>query len=131
MDRLDGDLVLVGEITTGELTPTGQVIMGEIDGQLAYIVTKSYNFLTDKPSINGVELIGDKTFSELGIGQTYIYQQEVVSDRWVITHNLKKFPSVTVVDSAGTSVVGDVQYLNEDTLIVSFNAAFSGTAYLN
>ena len=131
MDRLDGDLVLVGEITTGELTPTGQVIMGEIDGQLAYIVTKSYNFLTDKPSINGVELIGDKTSADLGIDQTFIFEQERASDTWTIQHNLNKYPSVTVVDSAGSTVVGDVQYLNENFIIITFNGAFSGTVYLN
>ena len=90
-----------------------------------------YEKLRNRPSINGVELIGDKTSAELGIDRTYIYEHPAVSDTWTITHNLDKYPSVTVVDSAGTVVIGDVQYTDENTLVVTFAAAFSGTAYLN
>lgn len=62
---------------------------------------------------------------------TYIYHQDVASDTWTITHNLGAFPSVTVVDSGETVVVGSVQYINENSLVVTFSGAFSGTAYLN
>ena len=62
---------------------------------------------------------------------TYEYDQSGVSDDWTITHNLGKYPSVTVVDSAGTEVVGDVTYISENVINIKFNSAFSGTAYLN
>jgi len=40
---------------------------------------------------------------------TYIYSQISVSATWNIVHNLEKYPSATVVDSAETVVVGQFQ----------------------
>ena len=93
--------------------------------------TTSYATLTHKPRINGVELTENKTSADLGIDQTYKHVQSVASDAWEITHNLGKYPSVTVVDSAGSVVVGEVRYLNDDSLVVTFSGAFRGVAYLN
>jgi len=50
---------------------------------------------------------------------------------WEIIHNLEKYPSVTVIDSANTIVEGEVTYIDLNTLNVNFSAGFSGTAYLN
>lgn len=91
----------------------------------------NYEDLHNKPSINGVELVGAITSRDLGIDQTFVYEQNTLSDEWTIDHNLGRFPSVSVIDSAGTVVVGDVRYLNENTIVCSFNAPFIGTAYLN
>lgn len=63
--------------------------------------------------------------------ETYIHVQNQASTRWEIHHNLKKYPSVTVVDSAGTVVIGGVQYIDENYIICTFSHPFSGTAYLN
>lgn len=62
---------------------------------------------------------------------TYTHIQAQASDTWTIEHNLHKMPSVTVVDSAGHVVVGELQYISQDKLIVSFSGIFSGKAYLN
>jgi hypothetical protein len=62
---------------------------------------------------------------------TYVFTQIVPNTTWSITHNLNKFPSVTIVDSAGTVVIGDVTHINNDQLTVTFNSAFAGKAYLN
>jgi hypothetical protein len=62
---------------------------------------------------------------------TYIHYQNSSSSVWVITHYLGRFPSVTVVDSAGSEVVGDVTYDSDNQVTVRFMAAFSGKAYLN
>ena len=63
--------------------------------------------------------------------ETYTYNQTTASNIWVIEHELDRHPSVTVVDSAGTQIVGDVQYISNNLIILTFAAAFSGTAYLN
>lgn len=69
---------------------------------------------------------------ELSSGRnTFTFAQNEALAEWTIAHNLGKYPSVTIVDSAGTKVVGDVEYIDENTLKVSFSAAFSGKAYLN
>lgn len=62
---------------------------------------------------------------------TYIHNQLLATDVWVIEHNLGRFPSVTVVDSTRREFEGEVKYDNERRLRITFSAAFSGQAYLN
>ena len=62
---------------------------------------------------------------------TYIHEQGIAADQWHITHNLKKYPSVTLVDTAGTQFIGKVQYIDENSCIVYMNGATKGKAYLN
>lgn len=59
------------------------------------------------------------------------YDQSTPATTWEITHNLKKRPSVTVTDSAGSVVEGSVEYIDENNLKITFSAAFSGYAELN
>lgn len=63
--------------------------------------------------------------------KNYVHRQDVASDEWEISHNLDKYPSVSVVDSAGNIVCGDVRYINTQKIIIYFQSAFSGRAYLN
>lgn len=60
----------------------------------------------------------------------YVHTQNIASTEWIITHSLGGRPSVTVVDSAGTVVIGEVQYDSNTQVTISFTAAFSGYAYL-
>ena len=75
-------------------------------------------------------LRGDCAIQVIGRG-TYIHRQQTAAAVWTINHNLRCYPSVTVVDSADSKVTGDVDYIDENTLTVSFVAPFSGSAYLN
>ena len=61
----------------------------------------------------------------------YTHEQRTAAAVWEIVHNLGKYPSVTVVDSGGSVVVGEVQYIDTRSLIITFSAAFAGSAYLN
>ena len=61
----------------------------------------------------------------------YMHTQGVSSDTWVIAHNLGFHPNVTVQDSAGNIVEGEIAYTNTNSLTVSFASAFSGKAYLS
>lgn len=49
---------------------------------------------------------------------------------WEITHNLGRYPNVTVLDSAGSQFFGAVTYVDINKLTISFAYAISGTAYL-
>ena len=67
---------------------------------------------------------------------TYTHNQSSTSDTWVINHNLNRFPSVTVIDSANTIVQGTVVYNSNKQLTITFFSggsalAFQGKAYLN
>jgi len=48
-----------------------------------------------------------------------------------VTHNLGKFPSVTIVDDNNEVVVGQVDYINTNVLQVTFSTPFKGCAFLN
>lgn len=63
--------------------------------------------------------------------KTFIFEQGIASDTWVINHNLNKKPSITVVDSADNVVEGAEKYIDENTIEIYFNGAFKGKAYLN
>lgn len=67
---------------------------------------------------------------------TYTHTQSAASATWTITHNLNKFPSVTVIDSGDSVVQGEILYNSANQLTLTFYAgggtsAFSGKAYLN
>ena len=95
--------------------------------------TSNYNDLENKPKINNVTLEGNKTSSELGLtgDKDFTYIKSTPDSVWEITHNLDKYPSVTVVDSAGSVVMGDITYTSKSAIKITFSAAFSGKAYLN
>lgn len=93
----------------------------------------NYEALRNKPKINGHELIGDMTPAQLDItdDRHHTHKQAQAAKVWTVAHNLGKRPAVTVVDSAGTVVIGEVDYLDDNTVRLTFCAAFSGTAYFN
>lgn len=62
---------------------------------------------------------------------SFAYTQQVPSNSWTITHNLNFNPNVTVVDSAGTIVEGEIRYNTRNTMTLNFASAFSGNAYLS
>ena len=63
--------------------------------------------------------------------RAYIHNQTSPASIWTVAHNLNKYPSVSVVDSAYEEVIGEVEYLTPNTLEVRFTAPFSGQAYIN
>ena len=84
-----------------------------------------------------MKYIGKEVMTQPIIGDiTYTHSQSSAADTWVITHNLHRFPSVTVIDSADTIVTGTVVYNSNIQLTITFftsgsASAFSGKAYLN
>ena len=60
----------------------------------------------------------------------HIHTQGAASTTWAITHALGGYPSVSVVDSAKTVVIGEVNYVSTSQVVVNFTSAFSGYAYL-
>ena len=62
---------------------------------------------------------------------TFEFDQGAAATTWDITHNLGKFPSITVIDTGNTVVTGEYNYVNNNRVILTFSAAFAGKAYLN
>lgn len=61
----------------------------------------------------------------------YHHTQGTSSASWVIAHNLGWNPNVTVQDSGGSIVEGEITYTSLNSLTVTFTGAFSGNAYLS
>lgn len=68
--------------------------------------------------------------SAAGNTRRHVHSQASPSTTWVITHSLGGKPSVMVVDTADTVVIGEVTYNSNTQVTVEFTAAFSGYAYL-
>jgi hypothetical protein len=62
---------------------------------------------------------------------SFEFDQSSASSTWTITHNLDKFPSITIVDTNNNVVNGEAQYQSKNTIVLNFSAAFAGKAYLN
>ena len=62
---------------------------------------------------------------------TYVHYENTPNIEWTAIHNMNKYPSVTVVDSAGSIVEGAVDYLSLNSCKITFCGAFSGKAYFN
>ena len=74
----------------------------------------------------------EKTSGGSGSGdKTFIFYQTLNTTKWEITHNLGKNPSVTVIDTGGTEIVGEIKYINSSKVEITFSIAVNGTAYLN
>ena len=98
-------------------------------------IVGDYYFFTQEPYY----IYGPKTeagwpstpfFQATGLTRRNVYIQGAASSTWTITHDLGGYPSVTVVNSTGTVVVGTVTYLSTSEIQIEFTAPFSGTAYL-
>jgi hypothetical protein len=63
--------------------------------------------------------------------KNFVYTQGAPSDTWTISHPLNKYPSVTIIDSGGTEVIGNIEYIDTSTVVVTFASGFSGKAILN
>ncbi len=67
--------------------------------------------------------------SQLG-AQRFIHTQATPSSTWEFVHPLGGRPSIMVVDSAGTVVIGEIRYNSNTSITILFTAPFSGFAYL-
>ena len=62
---------------------------------------------------------------------TFTFTQGSPATVWNVQHNLGKFPSVSVINNNGIIVNGQVEYIDNNNLTITFSAAFPGKAYLN
>jgi|TARA_B110000211_G_scaffold222259_1_gene270762 hypothetical protein len=63
--------------------------------------------------------------------QTFTHNQGGASTTWNVTHNLNKYPSVTIVTSTNVVIIGNVAYNSVNQLTITLANADSGKAYLN
>ena len=69
--------------------------------------------------------------TEVRTRSRFVHDQASASATWSITHNMKFFPNVSIVDTALSKVIGEVVYTSENALTVTFSQSFAGKAYLS
>jgi hypothetical protein len=106
-----GNQVLVSEQTTNKVVVSGDTI-----------------------AITSVGTAGPAGAGDLNI----VHTQGVAASTWQVSHNLGKYPSVTVVDSADNIVIGTVIYkdwtnnsASSSKLQIVFEGTFTGKAFIN
>lgn len=75
--------------------------------------------------------VTDRLEGVVGGGQ-YVHDQTSPSAQWVINHNTGRIPSVVAMPDSlpGESVLTDVLYSDENTLIIEWPSPESGKAFL-
>jgi len=68
---------------------------------------------------------------ELRTRSRYVHNQASASSTWSVTHNMKFYPNVSIVDTGLSKVIGEVTYVSENALTVTFSHPFAGKAYLS
>jgi hypothetical protein len=87
--------------------------------------------LTFEPTAEILSTTVQGAIEEVRAISKFVFTQASASAQWTVTHNLRFFPNVTVVDSGENFVVGDVQYINSNSLTLVFSNPFAGKAYLS
>ena len=101
--------------------------------------TDNGNFYTlNLTNLKGEGALEDKAVYDFAVftlssagAPTYVFSQNTPATTWEITHNLGKFPSITVIDTGNTVVNGEYNYTSNIKVTLNFSAAFAGKAYLN
>ncbi len=64
---------------------------------------------------------GDKNFTET----------VSLSNTWTVNHNLNKYPAVSVLDTAGTEIYGQIDYVSLTQVVITFVLPVAGTVTCN
>ncbi len=62
---------------------------------------------------------------------SYIHTQLQAAAQWHVQHGLNRYPSVSIVDSGGSLVIGNIAYISRNEIVLTFTSEFSGKVYLN
>jgi len=112
--------------TVDAINNVADIDLTDSDGAKTTVKLKGGTGITlNQPASNEI------TIASLNDDANFVFTQSIPSAIWNITHNLGKFPSVSVVDTADQLMYGNTEYFNQNSLTITFSAPFSGKAYLN
>ena len=95
-----------------------------------YTTYQLYNVMYHRSYLNGTWSAW-KSYVPSSTPPSYTHTQGTSSATWTITHTMGYRPNVTVIDSGGATIEGELLYNSNSTLTVTFSQAVSGVAYLS
>lgn len=115
-------------------TTTGQNTDGSMTQKsITDILDSKLTTTNESSKIYGTDSNGNQTSynkSEIE-DKNFVFDMAIASSTWNIQHNLNKFPCCIVFDSTGTEIKGHIEYVDINNIIITFNSAFKGKAFLN
>jgi len=119
-----------------EATSEKQLSDGDGNTLPVSVSPTAIGFLGDVKDNNGNVGVNGQVLAKTTNGlewsnRTFTFSQVVSTATWTINHNLGMFPSVSVIDSVGNFVTGNINYIDDRNLEITFKSAFKGKAYLN
>lgn len=146
-ERIDGAARNKYFIAIDKDSPDGTVDLADLVPNIAPVT--QFNYATVEYVNDHIDLANDATeiafiptseisatnvqeaIEEVRSRSWYVHDQPTAANTWNITHNMRFYPNVTIVDTALSQVVGEVTYFDENNLAVTFTHSFAGKAYLS
>ena len=102
------------------------------------VETDFYDIVISQEKANG-SFTNEKFYAIISIGGgsdkhsafSDYYEVAQATNPWVVTHNLSKFPSVTVVNRNNVEVKAKVTHNSNNQVTITFSGATAGKAYFN
>ena len=60
-----------------------------------------------------------------------VFEFNIANTTWTIEHNLGLYPSITTVNDRGEVIIGEITYIDNNTINVVFSEEVSGKAFIN
>ena len=129
MDYLVGNNILISE--QNNISTFGHFLID------SYTVSAAGFYTLNLTNIGGNGNLTDLLYYDFALftlaagDKNFVWPQDTASATWVVPHNLNKFPSCTMVLGTGQQGFGDVTFIDENNLTITFASAESGKAYIN
>jgi hypothetical protein len=129
MDYLVGNNILISE--QNNISTFGHFLID------SYTVGAAGFYTLNLTNIGGNGTLTDLLYYDFALftlaagDKNFVWPQDTASATWVVPHNLNKFPSCTMVLGTGQQGFGDVTFIDENNLTITFASAESGKAYIN
>lgn len=65
------------------------------------------------------------------VARSYEHVQSAPAAVWTIPHNLGGYPPPVVIDDSGSAIDGEVRYVDENTMTVTFGRPKTGRAHVS
>ena len=88
-------------------------------------------YATEAETIAGTAINRIVNPGTLAKALSYCHIQSIPSRVWTINHGMNRNIAITVVDSAGTEVEGEISHVDLNTVVVTFAGGFSGKAHIS
>lgn len=122
-------------VADDEVNPTKMTVEGDLTVQqiltLEGVVKDSDGDTGTEGQVLVAKADGTLNFQRSPSADTFVFTQNIPATTWSVAHTLNKLPSVMVVDTGNTVVLGQVTYIDNSNITINFTAGFAGKAYLN